>query len=445
MSEPEKFAEFVHAANFGAVGRTAAQQLKVRVLGAIGAAVAALDAPELGGLRGRLAPAAGNSASLIGGGRAAPTDAAFFNTALAGWLDYTDAYVGTGASCRPSDCIGPLLAAAEDVGANGRDFLAALAVGYQLQVRICDAAAPAGSIATAASVAAAAGRVLGLAPDALARAVAGATAAGVSATLPPDPSDAVDLDFARAAAGGLDAALRASASAGGEPVGANVLAGLNVDWTHERLDAVLSTAVKRHLADIHLQAPIDATLSIRTPPVCDVAAIQSVRVTTWQPAANDADPDEAGAVPYVRTAAQARSSIPYAVAAALIDGQVQAPQYAPDRIARPDVQSLSRKVQVIPLTPADRKHLDEIPTQVAVVLADGTTYCTSARSYHGYSVRQLEWDEAWMRFQRLVEPRFSLRLAARVADCVYHLEDHAVRDLTALFAEFDAPLPAPQG
>lgn len=444
MSESGKLAEFIHAADFDAVGRAAAQQLKVRVLGVVGAAVAALDGPAPGALRGKITPALdGKHASLVGGGSATLAHAAFFNTALAGYLDYTDAYVGTGASCRPSDCIAPVLAAAEDANARGRDLLAALAVAYQIQVRLCDAGSQArlgSALPVAPAVAAAAGRVLALAPGALGRALAGSTAAAASAGQAPDSDGAGAFDFAKAATGGLAAAVRAAADASGGAVGASVLESLAVDWSGDGLEAVLGTAVKRHVADIRLQAPIDATLSIRTPPVCDVGAIQAVRVTTWQPAGGRATAaDEAGAAAYVHTPAQARQSIPYVVAAALLDGEVQVPQYAPERIARPDIQALARKVQVIPLTPADRKHLDEVPTQVAVVLNDGTTYCTSARSYHGYSVRQLEWDEAWLRFQRLLGPRFPVHLAARVADCVYRLEDHPVRDLTALFGEFATP------
>jgi 2-methylcitrate dehydratase len=40
----------------------------------------------------------------------------------------------------PSDNLGAILAAGEFIGATGRDLMTALAVAYQIQCRLCDAA-----------------------------------------------------------------------------------------------------------------------------------------------------------------------------------------------------------------------------------------------------------------------------------------------------------------
>ena len=78
--------------------------------------------------------------TLIGGGRAAPDRAAFYNSALVRYLDFNDGYLAKGETCHPSDNLGAVLAAAEYARTSGREFLAALAVAYQVQCRLSDVA-----------------------------------------------------------------------------------------------------------------------------------------------------------------------------------------------------------------------------------------------------------------------------------------------------------------
>ena len=78
--------------------------------------------------------------TLIGGGHAAPDRAALYNSALVRYLDFNDSYLAKGETCHPSDNLGAVLAAAEYADASGRDFLAALALAYQVQCRLSDVA-----------------------------------------------------------------------------------------------------------------------------------------------------------------------------------------------------------------------------------------------------------------------------------------------------------------
>ncbi len=119
----------------------AAEQLKIRVLDTIGVAIGALDAEPVVAIRGLTDSLGGNGAStLIGGGSSAPDRAAFYNTALSRYLDFMDSYLAAGETNHPSDNLGAVLAAAESVGASGRDFLAALACAYQIHTRLSDVA-----------------------------------------------------------------------------------------------------------------------------------------------------------------------------------------------------------------------------------------------------------------------------------------------------------------
>jgi len=77
---------------------------------------------------------------LIGGGRTAPDRAAFYNAALARYLDFNDSFLASGETCHPSDNFGSILAAAEYAGQRGRELLTALAVAYQVQCWLSEVA-----------------------------------------------------------------------------------------------------------------------------------------------------------------------------------------------------------------------------------------------------------------------------------------------------------------
>src|SRR5262249_17093851 len=78
--------------------------------------------------------------TLIGGGRTSPDRAAFHNAAAVRYLDFNDSFMAPGETCHPSDNLGPVLAAVEFAGGDGRDLLVSLAVAYQGQCRLSEAA-----------------------------------------------------------------------------------------------------------------------------------------------------------------------------------------------------------------------------------------------------------------------------------------------------------------
>ena len=77
---------------------------------------------------------------MIGGNKTAPDRAAFYNGALVRYLDYNDSYLAERETCHPSDNLAAVLAASEYIKGSGRNFLGALAVAYQVQCRLSEAA-----------------------------------------------------------------------------------------------------------------------------------------------------------------------------------------------------------------------------------------------------------------------------------------------------------------
>src|SRR5712671_1166864 len=81
-----------------------------------------------------------NGATIIGTAHQAPPDwAAFATGCCIRYFDFNDTYLSK-EPAHPSDNISAALATAESVGATGREFITAIALAYEVQCRLCDAA-----------------------------------------------------------------------------------------------------------------------------------------------------------------------------------------------------------------------------------------------------------------------------------------------------------------
>jgi 2-methylcitrate dehydratase len=141
ITHAEQLAAFVVRASYDHLSETARHQLKIRVLDSLGCAIGALGAELIRLIRAQIEDFGGaGRCTLIGDGRTAPDRAAFYNCALARYLDFNDSYLAKGETCHPSDNLGTAQAASEYAKGSGRDFLTALAVAYQVQCRPSDVA-----------------------------------------------------------------------------------------------------------------------------------------------------------------------------------------------------------------------------------------------------------------------------------------------------------------
>ena len=178
MTQVEQLAAFVEHMTYEDLSEEARHQLKIRILDALGCALGAIEGPPIKMLQAQIEDFGGKPlTTLIGGGKTAPDRAAFYNSALIRYLDYNDSYIAKKETCHPSDNLGAVLAACEYARRNGREFLTALALAYQIQCRLSDVApvrakgfdhTTQGAYAVAAGVA----RGLGLNQNGIANAVA---------------------------------------------------------------------------------------------------------------------------------------------------------------------------------------------------------------------------------------------------------------------------------
>jgi len=450
----QRLAAFAVRASYDDLTPTARTQLKMRVLDSLGCAIGAIGAGPPHRVRAVVEELdEAGRCSLIGGGRASPDRATFYNGTLIRYLDYNDSYLAPGESCHPSDNLSAVLAAAEYAGAGGRDLIAALAVAYQVQCRLSDEAPVRArgfdhTTQGAYAVAAGASRALHLDVEAAANAIAisGTALNALRVTRTGVLSQWKGLAFPNMAAGGVRAVLLARRGitapldvVEGHKGFMDVIAGkFDIDWEREDLERVTRTIVKRHNAEIHAQTSIDAALALRRDFQFSGNDVNRVDVDTFDVAYTIIGGEE-GDKTYVRTKEQADHSLPYLIAVAILDGEVTPAQYEPERILRSDVQQLLRRVSVHAASAYSQRFPREMPSRVTIRLNDGRTLSREATEYPGLNGPPATWEDVSGKFRRLSGGRLRIDDCDAIVDVVQDLERHPLSRLTRLLTAVRIP------
>jgi len=450
MTEVERLAEFAVQASYEALSDTAREQLKIRVLDALGCALGALDSEPVQLVRRYVQEFDhGGPCTLIGGGTAAPDHATFYNGTLIRYLDYNDSYLATGETCHPSDNLSAVLAATEYAKGTGRDLITALAVAYQVHCRLCDEApvrAKGFDHTTQGAYAAAAGvsRALGLDARAAANAIAisGTAFVALRVTRTGRLSHWKGLAYPNTAANCVRAAFLARCGLTGprEVLEGNkgfmqAIAGhFTIDWSREDLERVTRTIVRRHNAETHAQTAIDAALEIKREHGIHARDVQHVDIEIFDVAFKIIGGGEEGDKRIVHAKEQADHSLPYLIAVALLDDRVSPGQFTPERIPRKDVQDLLHRISVHAEDRYSTRFPDAMPCHVTITLDDGRRYSKEVIDYTGPGTPALSWDLIRQKFDELSEPHTTPSLRREIAAAVQHLEGIQVADLMTLLA-----------
>ena len=323
-------------------------------------------------------------ARLVGSGRAVPVrTAALINATASHVVEFDDIY-REGTYHPGSPTVGAALAVTEKVGGSGADFLRAVTVGYEIGDRVAAAMAPThydfwhptGTVGTLGAAAAAA-EALRLDEDRFAHALATATtmAAGLQQAFRSEGMSK-PLHAGHAAEAGVLAALAAAEGFTGAldvvdgPVGFGAAMSRSASW-NTALDGlgsrylIAEATVKNHACCGHTFAAVDAAVQIHGS--VDPDSIESVRVETYAVAL-----DVAG-IAEPRTAFEAKFSLAFCVATALVHGSVRLQAFDEDRLADPRVRRLTSATTLVADDELSAVFPGQRAARVIVTLTDGRT------------------------------------------------------------------------
>ena len=449
-TQVERLADFVVHAGYDDLSTRARHLLKAHVLDALGCAIGALDADPMARLLRQIDLFGGQPlTTLIGRGRSAPDRVALYNAALVRYLDFNDAFLAPGETCHPSDNVAPVLAASEFAARSGKDFLAALAVAYQVQCRLSQVApvrargfdhTTQGAYAVAAGVAKALD--LDAAQTAQAIAMSGTANNALRVTRTGQLSHWKGLAYPFTAFAATNAAFLAREGITGprEVFEGNkgfiqTIAGpFTIDWAHENLEMVTQTILKRHNAEIHAQSALEGILQLRARYHLCPEDIDWIRVEIFDVAYRIIGGGEEGDKRLVRTKEEADHSLPYLLAVALLDGEVLPAQYAPERIRRDDVQRLLRKVSVRPIRHLSERFPQLMPCRIEIALRDGRAVAIQRDDYEGFLTYPMPWEHVVEKFNRLAAPHAQRALRDEIVEAVANLEYIPVAELVQRLA-----------
>lgn len=383
----EKLAEFSSGFSYERLSRDQVSKLKLYFLDWLGSAYAGAREKPVGMVLAVAKNQGGNpQATLIPeGSKGSALMAALVNGASSHVVEMDDLHRES--ILHPAAAIIPaVLAAAEAEHASGKDFLAALAVGYEVGIRVALAAGTShynfwhttGTCGTFGA-AAGAGRILRLSSEQMAWALgsAGTQAAGLWAFLV-ENAMSKQLHPGKAAANGLLAALLAREGfTGAKSIlesdkgffratsqdfnEARCLEGLGRDFFFE------GNSLKYHASCGHTHSAIDAVLEATAGRPTEPEEVSAVHVRLYQAALDLLGKVEPKS-PYL-----AKFCLPFCIATALLYGRVGLEAFSEERLADERLRLLMRKIHIQPDPTLTSLFPRMWPARVEILGTDGKT------------------------------------------------------------------------
>ena len=439
MTLSERLARYTCSLTYDALPGEAVHEAKRRVIDSLGCAMGAYHS-EPGRIARMLARTAtcGRGATALGTPhRSTPDWAAFANGVLIRYLDYNDTYLSK-EPAHPSDNIAAALAVGEARGRDGRAFLTAIVLGYEVQCRLCDAASirargwdhvTYGSFSTSLLSA----KLMGLDERATEHALALAAVPNnaLRQTRAGELSHWKGCAFANASRNGVFAALLAELGMTGP---SQVFEGVFGFWKlvsgpfelgalggeEGRGFMINRTSIKFFPAEYHSQSAIEAALAMRGE-VGDVEEIASIDIETFDAAADIIGGEPEKWRPKSRETAD--HSLPYCTAVALVDGRVGMEQFSEARIADEGLIGLVQKVKVHRSAEMNRGYPEGIPNRVEVTLKSGKKASKRVDFPRGHDRNPMTDREVEEKFEALCEPLLPRRQVRAILDALWKLED----------------------
>jgi 2-methylcitrate dehydratase len=458
----DRLARYCQALCYDDLPAAVVHEVKRRVLDSLGCALGAWNAPPC-----RFARQLAGTVKMPGGAtlwgtahKTLPDLAAFANGGLVRYLDFNDTYLSK-EPAHPSDNIPAILAVGEAVHASGKRIIQAIALAYEVQCRLCDAAAlrPRGWDHVTYgpfSSALAAAKVMKLSDTQTVHAVnlAGVANVALRQTRVGDLSMWKACAFSNAARNGIFAAMLAQRGmTGPAPIFEGekgfmklVSGSLELDsMARERGQAhaespsqsppfkILDTYIKRYPLEYHAQTAVEAALALRSELIASegtqaVQRLSDIEIGSYDVAIEIIGRDPEKWQPTTRETAD--HSFPYCVAVALLDGRVTLHSFGPKRLQDPSVRDLMKHIRVMRQPEFNDRYPEAMPTRITARNAAGTTYMKQVDVPQCHPANPMSDRDLEMKVRQLASGRLGRARIDRLIRFVWMLD--RVKDVGAL-------------
>ena len=458
-SVQQRFADYTKNLSYSDLSPEAIHSAKLRTIDSLGVLIAGFfGVPARTARNVAAAMPSSRGATIIGTRmKTTPDMAAFVNATTARAVEFNDLYHWPGSRTgHPSDVITPVLAVAEHAQLGGRDYLLGVVLAYEIYCRMCDAVQYNMSIDntnfSTLGVSLAAGKLLGLTPEQLAHSV---SMAAVPNVILNQVRGDHKTHYKVAAAGhagraGVFAALLAQAGMEGPHLPFEGKAGYRAHAMQGKLDRAemggkavrfkIMDARTRHrpaMGETHAAILAAEKLCGKFGAVKDV---QSIRVETHKRAHELVGNRELSWCWAPQTVESANQSIPYLVAAALLEGTITTRSVDAAHLANQDIRTLMTKIDVVENAEFtklfNKKVLDDHPllnshdrlpsehwARIIVTTGDGRQHSAeTGGDIDDLSVQKKD-DQIDAKFRMLTEDVLGSKRVNSILDRLWHMED----------------------
>jgi 2-methylcitrate dehydratase len=425
---------------FDQIGEAAVHEAKRYLLDSLGCAFGgyrqedALHALDvLGEIAGK------GPATILGSGEKVDVvSAALANALMVRVMDYNDIYWQQDPS-HPSDIIPAAISCCERMGSDGKELIVGIVLGHEFEMRLCEAAFPGirergwhHATLTAFVAPMVAGRMLRLGENKIQHAIGisashhctlGAVTAG-KLTMMKNTVDPMATQ-----AGVMGALLAERGYSGPEHVidgKEGLVHCLGPEWKLELLTDGLGDSwriercgMKAFPTEALTHAPISAVLELVQQNDLAPEQIEKVHIRSLARAADIlADPTKYDP----RSKETADHSLPYVIAAAIVDRQVTPAQFETDKIMDPRIREQLQKVEVVADPDIEAVFPELQRVIVTITTTDGEDFSEQLDYPKGDPRNPLTDGEIEEKFDALAEPVLSKGARARLKEAVWGLE-----------------------
>ena len=409
-------------------------ECKRRLVDTLGCAIGGFDSQPAAIARALARRAHGRPAARILGTQesTSPELAAFANGVAMRYLDYNDAYAAKSTG-HPSDVFAGVLAAADATRADGRAAIVASTLAYDTFCNFSESVprdigwdhTVYGVVACAVG----AGKILGLTRKAMGNAVSLAIVPNMALEQTRTGELAMwkGCAAADAARNGVFAAQLAGEGMCGPTQAIEGKYGLwralgSFQWQpfggHGGPFRVTRTHIKYFPAVVHAQSPV--TVALKLHGTVAPEDVESIAIDTYWIAERYVD--RANALWHPTTRETADHSIPYCVAAALIDGHVGERTFSAARIRDPRIAALIERTTLRESPDFSKTYPSEWPCRIEIRLRGGETRAAETRHFKGHAQNPLTDGEIEGKFRSLAAGALSPAQIDKVLATAWRLE-----------------------